>query len=104
MDIVEINEEITKLEKADTNYTNCGKLATLYTVKNGLDIHSKSTQNVGSYGYSYASEPESEFIQAFKAAPEQEALQVLDKHMQCIKALYPREYKTILNKLFSMIL
>lgn len=105
MDMKEINTEINRLECADTNYTNCSKLATLYTVRNGLVPESahESTQNVSTSGYSYASSPpKSEFIQAFMDAPLDDAVEILDKHMNIIKTLYPKEYSVIIRKLIEL--
>lgn len=97
MDMNEIQSEIQRLEDADTNYTNCGKLATLYTVRNGLRPEEPHIDN---YSYSYANAPiQSEFINICMAAGFETVLGVLDEHMECIKALYPKEYNSIIRKL-----
>lgn len=97
MDIREIETEIDRLERADTTYPNCGKLATLYTIRN--EYASAQESNHQKSNYSYASAPSSEFITAFLNADQNHAFRVLDEHMECIKALYPKEYIQIIRKL-----
>ena len=91
MDIKEIEVEIDKLEQAETNYQNCSKLAVLYTIKD----HFKSKKTAG---YSYSA---SEFLLAVNEAPLDEALKVIDEHMEAIKLLYPKEYSAVIRKLKS---
>lgn len=106
MDIKEINDEIWKLERGRTNYAECQKLAILYIVKNGLqDGLYDAKDNL----YSYAPEPEEikenyilgEFGEVFENAPHQLALDVLEEHMQLIKAVYPKEYAEVIRRLKS---
>lgn len=98
MDMNEITTEINRLECADTTYSNCDKLATLYTVRNGLAPHEEYTQKV-IRSYSYATSPNSDFVRAFQSVPIEYALNVLDEHMEAIRALYPREYRALMKKL-----
>lgn len=46
-----------------------------------------------------ATDSDSEFIQAARSAGIDRTLEVLDKHMECIRALYPKEYSEILRML-----
>lgn len=41
----------------------------------------------------------SEFVQAAIVAGMERTLEVLDEHMECIKALYPKEYRAVLRML-----
>lgn len=102
MNMNEISEEINRLEGAETNYTNCDKLATLYTVRNGL----KGPQSMGAsapgtmkHSYSYSVSPETDFVKAFNALPKEYALSVLNEHIEAIRALYPKEYRALMRKL-----
>ena len=89
MDYTEIQEEIEKLESGDTSYPNCVKLSVLYTVAD----HMKSGNMPK---YSHAS---SEFLFAVSGAPIDGVLGILDEHMDCIKALYPKEYNNLIQRI-----
>lgn len=87
MNIAEIEQEIEKLQQGDTTYSNCTKLAVLYSVLEHEKRHIAS---------SYAG---SEFLLAVANAPIDGVLNILDEHMECIKALYPKEYTCIIRKI-----
>lgn len=96
IDLDEINREIERLEHdAKTTYGNCERLAILHTVR---DRYSGETQKRAVQEHSFAA-PASAFVEAFKAVPEDDALAVLDEHMQTIAILYPKEYNAIIRKL-----
>lgn len=91
LDYNEINREIDKLENGNTTYSNIEKLAMLYTVRDKQDN-----------SYSYAPAPfvsSSEFITVASKKPIEGVLNVLDEHMDAIKALYPKEYDVIIKKI-----
>lgn len=88
MDMHEINNEIERLERMDASYDILTKLAVLYSIK---DHYREKIE-----GYSHAS---SEFSQAIMGAPWDEALMILDEHMDAIKILHPREYTAIISRL-----
>ena len=90
LNLAEIREEIDKLEQMETNYQNCSKLAILYA------IYDRNQKPDSRLQYSYAS---SEFLQVVAEAPIDEALAIIDEHMECIKALYPKEYSALINKI-----
>ena len=90
MNINEINEEIKLLEQADTNYQNCNKLAVLYCVSDHLSQMPVQKSKIAAH---------SEFINAFSNATIDYALSVMDEHMECVKALYPKEYAAIIDRL-----
>lgn len=102
IDLDEINKEIDRLEHdAQTTYGNCERLAILHAVRDRYGTDAKSEPRAVQE-YSYAA-PASEFVSAYKAAPEAEALALIDEHMQAIRLLYPKEYDTIMRKLRAML-
>lgn len=88
MDVIEIDNEIKRLEKMDATYDILNKLAVLYSIKD----HHVERMSVGSRS-------SSEFIEAISGAPIDEALEILNEHMDAIKILHPREYTAILSRL-----
>lgn len=88
MNATEIQEEIERLEKEETSYSNCVKLAVLYTVLNNY----RDQQPTSSYG-------SSEFLLVCSQQPIDKVLDVIDEHMEAIKLLYPKEYNLIIKKI-----
>lgn len=109
MDLNEINAEIAKLEAGGTNYAVCEKLACLYTVRDGLQNGRESERVRKVEEYSYASnprqivadEPQSEFTQAAYSVPVDALISVMDEHMEAIRAIYPKEYTAVVERLKS---
>lgn len=91
MNMLEINEEIERLENSETDYNNCSKLAILYVIKDHIE---KPEPRIVEY-----SNPSSEFIEVVSGAPIESVLRIIDEHMECIKLLYPKEYSTIISKI-----
>lgn len=111
MDIVEINEHIRKLKCEETNWQSVEKLAALCTVRNELS-EAESRENspapkpepvrqIVEYS-TRPQEPQSEFVEAASAVPFSGLMEVLDKHMDSIKLVYPKEYSSIIYRLKSM--
>lgn len=92
MDRQEILDEIKLLENGDTNYTNCTKLAVLYSIRDNLKNNTA--------GYSYGS---SEYLLAVSKAPTEEVYKIMDEHLECIKVLYPKEYTAVINKIKNIV-
>lgn len=110
MDIVEINEHIRKLKCEETNWQSVEKLAALCTVRNELS-ESESRENspapkpepVMQMEYSTRpQEPQSEFVEAASAVPFSGLMEVLDRHMNAIKLVYPKEYELVMRKIVSL--
>lgn len=109
MDLNEINAEIAKLEAGGTNYAVCEKLACLYTVRDGLQNGREPERVRKVEEYSYASnprqivadEPQSEFSQAAYNVPADVLISVMDEHMEAIRAIYPKEYAAVVERLKS---
>lgn len=110
MDIVEINEHIRKLKCEETNWQSVEKLAALCTVRNELseaesreNVHTPQDEPARQIAYSTRpQESQSEFIEAASAVPFSKLMEVLDKHMDSIKLVYPKEYSSIIYRLKSM--
>lgn len=90
MNIGEIKNEIKRLENENTTYENCSKLAMLYSIVDHLG------QDKPKVSASYGS---TEFMLAISQAPIDEALNVIDEHMNSIALLYPTEYRAIIKKI-----
>lgn len=110
MDIDEINTHIHKLKCGSTDWQSVEKLAALCTVRNELS-EAESWENspapqpepVMQMEYSTRpQEPQSEFVEAASAVPFSGLMEVLDKHMDSIKLVYPKEYSSIIYRLKSM--
>lgn len=92
----EIEREIKNLEKGKTDYNTCQKLAILYVVKDHLG-GSKDPEITPVY--SQKSQPDSEFLAVSFEKDPYEVLKVLDEHMDCIRALYPKEYEILMKRI-----
>lgn len=107
MDIVEINEHIRKLKCEETNWQSVEKLAALCTVRNELsEAESRETSTtpqvepVRQMEYSTRpQEPQSEFVEAASAVPFGGLMEVLDRHMNAIKLVYPKEYEMVMQRI-----
>lgn len=109
MDIVEINEHIRKLKCEETNWQSVEKLAALCTVRDELEEeHAPETQAQAlppatyAAAYSTAAEPQSDFVAAASSVPFGGLMQVLDRHMNAIKLVYPKEYELVMRKIVSL--
>lgn len=103
LDMDEINREISRLEKEDMTYRTCEKLSVLYSVRDAYRGSEKPIQRVyDSDGYSYANAPkmpESEFLQATEGKDMRKVLEVIDKHLEAVKVLYPKEFSMVIQKI-----
>ena len=109
MDIVEINEHIRKLKCEETNWQSVEKLAALCTVRDELEeAHTPETQIQAlppatyAAAYSTAAEPQSDFVAAASSVPFGGLMQVLDRHMNAIKLVHPKEYELVMRKIVSL--
>lgn len=106
MDIQEIQEHIRKLKCEETSWQSVEKLAALCTVRDELEekepvAPEKKSPAVAEY--SYAADPQSDFIRAASAAPFDELMQILDNHMTGIKIVYPKEYTLVMRKIKDLL-
>lgn len=84
--------------------STCQLMASCYTILDHLfpdNSRSADTAHVQMYSMSPESVDTSgsEFVQAAREAGLSRLLDVLDEHMDCIQAMYPKEYAAILRRL-----
>ena len=97
MNVSEIEEEIAKLEKADTSWQNVQRLAWLYTVKDHLAadktpvVANKVMQVMPTYS--------GEFGEVVSGVSVDDIMSVLNEHMQVVKILLPKEYQAVIDKI-----
>lgn len=91
-----IEQEIIELEKRDTSYAVCERLAWLYTVHDHLKAKNmpvvsevrKSGKLTGS-----------EFLEVASEVDYVELMRVIDNHMTCIKTVCPKEYDAVMSQI-----
>lgn len=101
-DLLETIEECRAMRKPTASA--CQLMAACYTILDHLLPESSRPANPAPVQmYSMAPEPvetgESEFVRAARKAGMPRLLDVLDEHMDCVRALYPREYTAIIQRL-----
>lgn len=102
IDYNEVLDEIARLERDKTTYTNCEKLSILYSIMDHREnpVEDRTTHEpAGTRMYSFAPAPSSEFLLAMNGADPDEALQILDEHFECVKVLHPKEYAAVIRKI-----
>lgn len=89
-----IEREIDELESRETTYHLCERLAWLYIVRD----HLRPTK-----GDRRAQELEgSEFVEACNGKSYPAMMKVLDEHMEAIRAMYPKEYESVIDKIKAL--
>lgn len=101
-DLLETIEECRAMRKPTASA--CQLMAACYTILDHLLPESSRPANPATVQmYSMAPEPidtgGSEFVQAARKAGISRLLDVLDEHMDCVRALYPKEYAAIMRRL-----
>lgn len=97
-DLLETIEECRAVRNPSAS--TCQLMASCYTILDHL--YPESTRPVMQQMYSRSAAPDdndSEFVQAAKTAGQSRLLDVLDEHMDCIRALYPKEYAAVIRRL-----
>ncbi len=105
-----INEEISELERSAINYQVAEKLAWLYIVRDHMPQESTDTNNAPAVVVSretpatqeQMSVSTSEFVTKASGVNKADLLDTLDEHMDVIKAIYPKEYAAIIEKIESL--
>lgn len=77
----------------------CKLMASCYIILDHLFPDTSRSADPPVQMYSMAAAPDSEFVQAAISAGTERTLEVLDEHMECIRALYPKEYRAVLKML-----
>lgn len=101
-DLLETIEECRMVKRPTAS--TCQLMASCYTILDHLFPESSRSADIAPVQlYSMAPEPVetggSEFVQAARVAGMTRLLDVMDEHMDCIRALYPKEYETIMRRL-----
>ena len=97
MDIAEISNEIAKLEKSDTNWSNIEKLSWLYTVYDHMTGTHAEPVVVTRSGC--CPEYAGEFGHTVGGKNLDGIMNVLSEHMAVIKILHPKEYQAVLDRI-----
>lgn len=101
-DLLETIEECRAMRKPTASA--CQLMAACYTILDHLLPESSRPANPAPVQmYSMSPEPVktggSEFVRAARKAGMPRLLDVLDEHMDCVRALYPKEYAAIMRRL-----
>lgn len=113
IDLREIDESIDELRRGGGNIRDAEKLAMLYIVRDHMRRDDGAEDAPAAYerGYSRTEAPALDVIAATDDAPQTEFLQVcvgvptgallrvLDRHMEVIKAMFPKAYARVLREL-----
>lgn len=89
-----IEQEIIELEKRDTSFATVERLAWLYVVKDHLNAPEGAKMTSELIG--------SEFLDACSNVPINSLLSLLGEHFEIIKAMYPKEYQTIIANIRAL--
>ena len=96
MSVEEVERTILELEKRDTTYATCERLAWLYIV------HDHLTQRIVQEK-ARASEIEgSPFLSACSGAEISEILRVVNEHMEAVRVIYPKEYEAVVKRIAAL--
>lgn len=92
----ELDSAIREFEDAPTNYENCAKLATFYTIFDHLYGEPKNERQpqevIGMHG-------NSEFLSLISNRNSQEIWDILDELMDTLKVINPRLYEGVIQKI-----
>jgi hypothetical protein len=93
LNIDTINKEILELEKHDTTYATCEKLACLYTVRDHLTKYEEpETEMLSAYG-------DSDFMKAISGKSSHDVMCVMNELMSTLNVVNPRLYESVMRKL-----
>lgn len=81
------------LEKKDTTYANCERLAWLYIVRDHITRQQAAQPTPLSF------DPSSEFLQAVDGKDSVAVFSIIDDLMDTIRVTAPRAYESVLRKL-----
>lgn len=95
LSIDEVERTILELEKRDTTYTTCERLAWLYIV------HDHLTQRIVQEKARAAEMEGSPFLSACSGAEIEEILRVMNEHMDALRMIYPKEYDAVVKRIES---
>ena len=93
LSIEEVERTILELEKRDTTYATCERLAWLYIV------HDHLTQRIVQEKARAAEMEGSPFLVACSGAEISEILRIMNDHMEAVRVIYPKEYSEVIEKI-----
>ena len=93
LSIEEVERTILELEKRDTTYATCERLAWLYIV------HDHLTQRIVQEKARAAEMEGSPFLAACSGAEISEILRVVNEHMEAVRVIYPKEYDSVVKRI-----
>lgn len=99
IDARDIEREISLLEGSRITYEVCAKLANLYIIRDHqrkAEEHEEKEIFKVVNNYSRA---QSDFLDACEGVPIDDVLSVIDEHLQAVRAIYPKEYSLVLEKI-----
>ena len=114
IDLREIYETIDEIRKHGTTVGQAEKLALLYIAADYMEKEEAArnrTENAQNYARAAETESlnrmpmvietsgRSQFLAACDGVLMEDALNILDEHMEAIKVLYPKEYQAIVERL-----
>lgn len=89
----ELDKEILMLEKKDTTYANCERLAWLYIVRD----HITGQQQIQPTPLDVSSE--SEFLQAVNGRDSAQVWSIMDDLMDTVRVTAPRAYRSVMERI-----
>ena len=89
-----INREILELQKQDTTYATCERLAWLFVIKDHMTPEEEKPVTGRLSG--------SDFMRAASGVDVAALLAVLDDHLQAVRAIYPEEYKAVVDRVRAL--
>ena len=95
LSIEDVERTILELEKRDTTYATCERLAWLYIV------HDHLTQHIVQEKARAAEMEGSPFLAACSGAEIEEILRVMNDHMDAVMLIYPKEYEAVVKRIES---
>ena len=102
MDMQEIEQAMHTLANGDTTYDAVMRLAALKVVRDHL-----SGENVQAEPQAIKAVPqepiyESEFQEVMAQIPYDKAMQVIDEHLEALRIVCPKEYDSLMRKLWRL--
>lgn len=95
LSIDEVERTIIDLEKRDTTFATCERLAWLYIVRDHM------RQDIAQEKALAAELDGSPFLAACSGAVIEEILRVMNDHMEAVRLIYPKEYEAVVKRIES---
>ena len=93
MTLAEINHEIEQLEPAEINTRNVQVLSSLYIIRNNM------SQGMVSEIYQMPRMDGTEFNKAVSGKALNDVMEVLNEHLEVVRALMPKEYQALIRRI-----